>query len=259
MKYRFLKLSIFSFTTYFLAVPVNADLVELNPNSNNVSEDRIEQLTRTLQQAESYLDSINIPPAISEPKSEITSKTNYSSLRQIISSEDGSFTDAPQTIYPLKENSTGDTLLTNKKSRYSDLKVEKKTYYPDASIHTYSTWKPKTWVVNCEKKKFDHMKICDMHEGDLWVFLINGRYSVSIGSNHYPRSKGGLRIDNSSAIYGYEGDLPKPLSIIERLKKGKIAYTRYQEWPYEYNKDGEVSLKDFTKQFNEMLKQYKNL
>ena len=51
MKYRFLKLSIFSFTTYFLAVPVNADLVELNPNSNNVSEDRIEQLTRTLQQA----------------------------------------------------------------------------------------------------------------------------------------------------------------------------------------------------------------
>ena len=78
MKYRFLKLSIFSFTTYFLAVPVNADLVELNPNSNNVSEDRIEQLTRTLQQAESYLDSINIPPAISEPKSEITPNTIYS-------------------------------------------------------------------------------------------------------------------------------------------------------------------------------------
>jgi hypothetical protein len=68
-----------------------------------------------------------------------------------------------------------------------------------------------------------------------------------------------LRIDNSSAIYGYEGELPKPLNIIERLKKGKITYTRYQEWPYEYNKDGEVSLKDFTKQFNEMLKQYKNL
>ena len=258
MKYRFLKLSIFSFTTYFLAVPgVNADLVELNPNSSNASEDRIEQLTRTLAQS-SYAESndIDLP---SEPKSEITSKTNYSSLRQIISSEDGSFTDAPQTIYPLKENSTGDTLLTNKKSRYSDLKVEKKTYYPDASIHTYSTWKPKTWVVNCEKKKFDHMKICDMHEGDLWVFLINGRYSVSIGSNHYPRSKGGLRIDNSSAIYGYEGDLPKPLSIIERLKKGKVAYTRYKEWPYEYNKDGEVSLKGFTEKFNEMLKQYKEL
>lgn len=212
MKYRFLKLSIFSFTTYFLAVPVNADLVELN--SNDVSTDRIEQLTRTLAQS-SYAESndIDIP---SEPKSEIT-------------------------IYSLKD------------------RVEKKTYSPNTrNLHNYN-YTPPTWWINCYKKKFDNMKVCSMIAGDLWVFLINGRYSVSIGSNHYPRSKGGLRIDNSSAIYGYEGDLPKPLSIIERLKKGKIAYTRYQEWPYEYNKDGEVSLKDFTKQFNEMLKQYKNL
>ncbi|WP_180044196.1 hypothetical protein [Acinetobacter sp. YH16039] len=233
MKYKFLKLSVFSFTTCFLAVPVNADLVELNPNSNNVSEDRIEQLTRTLQQADSYLDSINIPPAISEPKSEIT----------------------PTTIYGLRDPDSK-VLLKNNRSRYNNLKVEKVTYYPDSSIHRYEL---PTWLINCEKKKFDHMKICYMNEGDLWVFIINGRYSVSVGSNHYPRSKGGLRIDNSSAIYGYEGELPKPLSLIEKLKKGKVAYTRYQEWPYEYNKDGEVSLKDFTKQFNEMLKQYKEL
>lgn len=63
MKYRFLKLSIFSFTTYFLAVPVNADLVELN--SNDVSTDRIEQLTRTLAQG-SYVESneIDLPAEI---------------------------------------------------------------------------------------------------------------------------------------------------------------------------------------------------
>ena len=221
MKYRFLKLSIFSFTTYFLAVPVNADLAELN--SNDVSTDRIEQLTRTLAQGE--YSHAHVPAtatiAISESESESESE-----------------------ITP---------------TRYSNLKVEKKNYYPDSNIHTLPKIQTSSWSVNCEKTKFDNMKICDMNAGDLWVFLINGRYSVSVGSNHYPRSKGGLRIDNSKAIYGYEGDLPKPLSIIERLKKGKIAYTRYQEWPYEYNKDGEVSLKDFTKQFNEMLKQYKNL
>ena len=231
MKYRFLKLSIFSFTTYFLAVPVNADLVELNPNSNNVSEDRIEQLTNTLAQG-SYAESndIDLP---SEPKSEIT----------------------PDTIHSLRGGDSP-VLLKNNRSRYSHLKVDKVTYYPDSSIHRYEF---PTWLINCHKKKFDNMKVCSMSEGDLWVFLINGKYSVDVGSNHYPGSKGGLRIDNSSAIYGYEGELPKPLSIIERLKKGKVAYTRYQEWPYEYNKDGEVSLKDFTKQFNEMLKQYKNL
>lgn len=46
---------------------------------------------------------------------------------------------AGQTIYQLKE-SNGTTLLTNKKSRYNNLAVEKKTYYPDSNIHTYSNW-----------------------------------------------------------------------------------------------------------------------
>lgn len=223
MKYRFLKLSVFSLTTYFLAVPVNADLAELN--SNDASTDRIEQMTRTLAQS-SYAD------GVSEPKS-----------------------DTPNTIHSLRGDDSP-VLLENNRSRYSHLKVDKVTYYPDSSIHRYEF---PTWLINCHKKKFDNMKVCSMSEGDLWVFLINGRYSVDVGNNHYPRTKAGLRIDNGSAIYGYEGELPKPLSIIERLKKGKVAYTRYQEWPYQYNKDGEVSLKDFTKQFNEMLKQYKNL
>jgi hypothetical protein len=46
---------------------------------------------------------------------------------------------AGQTIYQLKE-SNGTTLLTNKQGRYSHLKVEKKTYYPDSNIHSYSNW-----------------------------------------------------------------------------------------------------------------------
>ena len=232
MKYRFLKLSVFSFTTCFLAVPVNADVVNLS--KENVSTDHIEQLTRTLALG-GYNNSDDInPPAVSESGG------------------------TGQTIYLLKEND-GKSLLTNKNSRYSHLNVEKKTYYPDSNIHTFSKFKTPSWSINCEKKKFDNMKICYMHEGDLWVFLTNGRYSVSVGSDHYPGSQGGLKIDNSSAIYGYEGEFPKPSSVIERLKKGKVAYTRYKKWPYEYNKDGEVSLEDFTKKFNEMLKQYKNL
>lgn len=220
MNYNFFRLSILSFTSCFLTVSVNADLVE-NPDEKNTS-----------------------------------------ASRQIIVAADGSFTDTPdtpkkETVYSLND-SNQTTLLINKKSKYSHLKVEKKTYYPDASIHNYD-YESTTWFINCNKKKFDNTKICYMKEGDLWVFLINGRYSVSVGSNHYPRSKGGLRIDNSQAIFGYEGDFSNPLSIIEKLKKGKFAYTRYQEWPYQYDTDGEVNLKDFTKKFNEMLKQYKEL
>lgn len=44
-----------------------------------------------------------------------------------------------ETIYQLKD-SNGTTLLTNKKNRYNNLKVEKKTYYPDSNIHSYSNW-----------------------------------------------------------------------------------------------------------------------
>ncbi len=180
---------------------------------------------------------------------------------RVILSADGSFTDEINTVENSKiqlRSSNEDTSPPTKESKYSNLKVVKKTYYPDTLIHSYD-YEPKNWLINCNKKKFDNTKICYLKEGDLWVFLINGRYSVSVGSDHYPRSKGGLRIDNSSAIYGYEGELPKPLSIIERLKKGKVAYTRYQEWPYEYNTDGEVTLKGFTENFNKMLKQYKDL
>lgn len=46
---------------------------------------------------------------------------------------------AGQTIYQLQD-ANGTTLLTNKKSKYSNLKVEKKTYYPDSNMHSYSNW-----------------------------------------------------------------------------------------------------------------------
>jgi len=157
-------------------------------------------------------------------------------------------------IYELTD-STSTTLLTNQKSKYTHLKVEKKVYYPDAEIQANLD----NWNVHCHKKKFDHAKVCSMYSGDLWVFLINGKYSVEVGDDHYPRTKAGLRIDNGSAIYGYEGEIPNPINVIEKLKKGKTAYTRYQEWPYTYNTDGEVNLSGFTENFNKMLKQYKEL
>lgn len=50
-----------------------------------------------------------------------------------------SHTYAGQTIYQLSD-SNGTTLLTNKKSKYNHLKVEKKTYYPDSNMHAYTNW-----------------------------------------------------------------------------------------------------------------------
>lgn len=144
-------------------------------------------------------------------------------------------------------------------TRESKSKYPKVTYYSDEDIKAnIENWRL-NWSINCQKKSFDNKKVCYMTSGNLWVFLINGKYSVDVGSNHYPRTKAGLRIDNGSAIYGYEGEIPDPLSVIEKLKKGKVAYTRYQEWPYQSDTEGEVNLIRFTKHFNEMLNRYKNL
>lgn len=66
---------------------------------------------------------------------------------------------AGQTIYQLKD-SNGTTVLTNKKGNYSNLKVEKKTYYPDSNIHSYSNWgKSESSVLpsySKNKNAFDH-------------------------------------------------------------------------------------------------------
>ena len=66
---------------------------------------------------------------------------------------------AGQTIYQYRE-SNGSTLLTNKKSTNGNLKVEKKTYYPDSNIHSYSNWgKSEASVLpsyNKNKNAFDH-------------------------------------------------------------------------------------------------------
>lgn len=67
---------------------------------------------------------------------------------------------AGQTIYQLRD-SNGTTLLTNKQSRYSNLKVEKKTYYPDSNIHSYSNWGASESSVlpsySRNKNAFDHI------------------------------------------------------------------------------------------------------
>ena len=67
---------------------------------------------------------------------------------------------AGQTIKQFKD-SNGTTMLTNKQSRYSNLKVEKKTYYPDSNIHSYSNWGASESSVlpsySRNKNAFDHI------------------------------------------------------------------------------------------------------
>lgn len=103
---------------------------------------------------------------------------------------------AGETIYQLRE-ANGTTLLTNKQGRYSNLKVEKKTYYPDSNIHSYSNWGSSEASVlpsySRNKNAFDHLirQAAQMHgipEG-----LIKAVMHTESGFNVHARSPVGAQ------------------------------------------------------------------
>lgn len=141
----------------------------------------------------------------------------------------------------------------NKVEGKYNLSLNKKTYVPE--------WSPLDWNANCSKDKFSGKKACSLSKAhsNVMVSIIDGAYSVYIGRDHFPRSQSAIKIDENKPVYGYEGTSQTPQKVIEQMKNGKVAYTRYKEWPYEYNRDGETDLTGFTEKFNEMLEEYKKL
>lgn len=149
------------------------------------------------------------------------------------------------------KDSDGSTILSGRESNKTDYQKVKTIKYEDALSRA---WKP-----YCSKDAFTGSKKCSMNYQDVQVSLIDGKYGVYIGRNHFPRTQSAIRVDGNVPIYGYEGISKSPKIVIEQMKKGKTAYTRYQEWPYKYNQDGEADLTGFAESFNKMLEQYKAL
>lgn len=115
------------------------------------------------------------------------------------------------------------------------------------------------WYPVCNKDRFNGSKICTLSKDTVLVMLRDGSYAVSVGKQHFPRSKSAIKIDNNATIYGDEGISQSPNKVIEQLKKGKKVFIRYQEWPYEYNRDSEIDLAGFSEKFEEMLELYRRL
>ncbi len=118
---------------------------------------------------------------------------------------------------------------------------------------------PDDWSFYCKKDNFNGSKSCTMSSGSLMVALINGGQHVYVGRNHYPRSQSAIKVDGNQTIRGDEGVSQSPQKVINQLRSGKVAYTRYVEWPYNYNADGEVDLSNFNQKYNDMLEKYRNL
>lgn len=160
---------------------------------------------------------------------------------------------ASAAIYNYKSKS-GSTILSNRPPSEKNKNLTLvDVYHPDTS-HL-------DWKTACSKDRFNGSKSCTLSKmhSDVMVFIIDGRYNVHVGRNHFPRSKSIIKIDDHAPIYGYEGTSNTPQKAIEQMKKGKVAYTRYKEWPYEYDRDSDVDLTGFSEKYEQMLEEYKQL
>lgn len=149
---------------------------------------------------------------------------------------------------------------TNSTLSYSDFNKKDEDHKYKYSKEIDAVLYPE-WTYSCSRDRFDNSKSCYMHNNDIGILLLNGYYAISVGRDHYPRSKASLKIDNNPTLNAVEGLFSQnAMAIINQFKKGQVAYTRYYEWPYQYSKkDRESKLNGFTKTFNEMLETYKKL
>lgn len=158
-----------------------------------------------------------------------------------------------QKIYMFKDVQ-GNALLTNSDKLDEKLKQVKVISYPESELYK-DGWR----FIKCEKDRFNGTKFCGMENKDLLVSIHNGKFGILIGSNHYPRSRSALKIDNGKTYYGYEGEFKNEAIFLNLLLNGKTAYTRYMGWPYQLNIDNEISLDGFSEAYQDLKNRYSKL
>lgn len=105
------------------------------------------------------------------------------------------------------------------------------------------------WSTRCRLDEMDDRHWCFLDRGDLTIWLTkDGTPYVLVGYDHYPGSKIAVRVDKNkpitaSAKIGFAK--AQSLEIIEQLKNGQSALTRYEEWPYQIYRDSSVELFGF--------------
>lgn len=104
------------------------------------------------------------------------------------------------------------------------------------------------WRLSCESDAMTDARSCSANQGDLWIFARpNGQPIVSVGAQHFPGSLVYLRVDGQKPLSTgskNDGDFPAAQSkaILEKLKNGVTATTRFMEWPYREWEDNVVQL-----------------
>lgn len=114
-------------------------------------------------------------------------------------------------------------------------------------------------IIKCNKDKFNNIKNCILSKANLMVSIDDGKTSIFISGGdygHYPNSQSAIKIDENNTIYGIEGSFSNNLKIINQMLKGDMVFTRYKDWPNDFNNDLEISLNGFTEAYDALRKKY---
>jgi hypothetical protein len=118
------------------------------------------------------------------------------------------------------------------------------------------------WSTRCKRDEMDDKHWCSLGREDLRIGIWkDGTPFVSIGSSHYPDSDIAIRVDKNKPITASEKigfTNAQSLEIIDQLKKGNSVLTRYQEWPYQSNKDTSLELFGFPQAWEILQKIYES-
>ena len=116
------------------------------------------------------------------------------------------------------------------------------------------------WDFSCHIDRIDDTHWCRVSKGTLRVGIWkNGTQFLSVGLDRYPNSNIAVRVDKNEPFIApparfYIKEFTEP--IIEQMINGQSIITRYQEWPYQANKDEQLPLFGFNESWDLLNRLY---
>lgn len=124
---------------------------------------------------------------------------------------------------------------------------------PESTLETMADLHLENWSFSCKADEIDDSHWCSMRKKGISVGVWkDGSGVVSVGHSHYPGSSVTIRVDKNAPITKSEDSSfsqSQTKEILDQLRAGTSAVTRYQEWPYQSNKDTRVDLFGFAEGF----------
>ena len=243
---------VFLLIAYFSFQLTHADLVQLN-SQTQASDERIEQLTQTLTLGTSAEpDDIILDKSHSaetaKKKPILINPQDYKDLG--IKYRDKVYTDSDIWYLP-ESNEYAEQKYFPNNIRFFKFLNQDFALLDDANDESASN--NDHWYINCSKDRITDEKACILGKYEM-VFIRSSKtswiFSVSKETNKLnPRAYQYIRIDKSPALKSKNFFKGQPtLNIIEQMKKGETAYTRFNEWSDQYEEV--IPLKGFSIAYN---------